>query len=99
MLPDARAVTRAQAESLPSYEMLERLLGWQIVDADMTVTAVAAPDDIATLLGTGKQAPLLVLRRTSRLADGRTCESTVFHIRPERFDLVVRSGVEARYVG
>ncbi|MET3620185.1 hypothetical protein ABIC49_001793 [Burkholderia ambifaria] len=57
-----------------------------------------SPDDVAALLKTGKQGPLLVLRRTSRLADGRTCESTLFHIRPERFDLVVRSGVEARFI-
>ncbi|RQS71214.1 GntR family transcriptional regulator [Burkholderia sp. Bp8963] len=99
LLPDARAVAYAQAESLPTYEMLERQLGWRITDADMSVTAVSAPDDVADRLRIGANAPLLVLRRTSRLADGRTCESTVFHIRPERFDLVVRSGVEARFVG
>ncbi|HKT66066.1 MAG TPA: GntR family transcriptional regulator [Burkholderia sp.] len=99
LLPDARTFTFEQAESMSTYEVLETLLGWRITDADMSVTAVAAPDDIAAQLKTGKQAPLLVLRRTSRLADGRTCESTVFHIRPERFDLVVRSGVEARFVG
>ena len=99
LLPEASDVAFARADSLPTYELLEQLLGWRIADADMSVTAVAAPDDIAVLLKTAKQAPLLVLRRTSRLADGRTCESTVFHIRPERFDLVVRSGVEARFVG
>ena len=98
LLPEASDVAFARADSLPTYELLEQLLGWRIADADMSVTAVAAPDDIAVLLKTAKQAPLLVLRRTSRLADGRTCESTVFHIRPERFDLV-RSGVEARFVG
>ncbi|HHX4055093.1 MAG: GntR family transcriptional regulator [Burkholderia contaminans] len=98
LLPEASDVAYAQADSMPTYELLEQLLGWRIADADMSVTAVAAPDDIAALLTTGKLAPLLVLRRTSRLADGRTCESTLFHIRPERFDLVVRSGVEARFV-
>ncbi|WP_269505901.1 hypothetical protein [Burkholderia sp. IMCC1007] len=35
----------------------------------------------------------------SRLVDGRTCESTLFPVRPERFDLIVRSGVDASLVG
>ncbi|WP_322027464.1 GntR family transcriptional regulator [Burkholderia sp. BCC1977] len=99
LLPGARAVTFEQAGSMSTYEVLERLLGWRIVDADMSVTAVSAPDDVAGRLRIGAHLPLLVLRRTSRLADGQTCESTVFHIRPERFDLVVSSGVEARLVG
>jgi GntR family transcriptional regulator len=98
MLPEAGVISREEAQTLPSYEMLERMPGWHIVDADMSVTAVAAASDIATYLDVPARAPLLVLRRTSRLADARACEATVFHIRPERFDLVVRSGVEARWV-
>jgi GntR family transcriptional regulator len=69
------------------------------VDVEMTDTAVAAAADITISLGITPAAPLLMLRRTSRLADGRTSESTVFHIRPERFDLVVRSGREAKLTG
>lgn len=99
MLPEASIISREEARALPSYEMLEKLPGWHIVDADMSVTAVAAASDIAAYLEVPARAPLLVLRRTSRLVDGRTCEATVFHIRPERFDLVVRSGLEARVVG
>ena len=99
MLPEARVISREQAQVLPSYEMLERLPGWHIVDADLSVTAVAAASDIAACLKVPPQSPLLVLRRTSRLTDGRACEATVFHIRPERFELVVRSELEARLVG
>jgi GntR family transcriptional regulator len=99
MLAEAGTVAHDEAEVVPSYELLERVPGWRIVDAEMTITAVAAAGDIASYLGVAPDAPLLVLRRTSRLADGRTCESTVFHIRPERFDLVVRSGLEARFTG
>jgi GntR family transcriptional regulator len=99
LLPEASAISREDAQVLPSYEMLERLPGWHIVDADMTVTAVAAARDIAAYLEVSPRAPLLVLRRTSRLADGRACEATVFHIRPERFDLAVRSGLEAQVIG
>jgi GntR family transcriptional regulator len=99
MLPEASAIAREHAAGVPSYELLERVPGWRIADAEMTITAVAAAEDIATWLEVAPNAPLLVLRRTSRLADGRTCESTVFHIRPERLDLVVRSGLEARFTG
>jgi GntR family transcriptional regulator len=92
-LPEADSLSREDVAVLPSYEMLERL-GWHVVD----VTAVAAGCDLAAYLDVPPGAPLLVLRRTSRLADGRACEATVFHIRPERFDLLVRSGLEARVV-
>lgn len=98
MLPEASAIPHEVATTLTSYDMLERLLGWRIVDAEMSITAVAAGSDIAAYLMVPAEAPLLVLRRTSRLADGRACEATVFHIRPERFDLVVHSGIEARLV-
>jgi GntR family transcriptional regulator len=99
MLPEASTIAREEAAAVPSYELLERLPGWRIADAEMIITAVSAAEDIATCLEVAPDAPLLVLRRTSRLADGRTCESTVFHIRPERFDLVVHSGLEARFTG
>ena len=99
LLPDAGTVTFEQAGRTSTYEMLEGLLGWRITDADMSVTAVGSPVDVADRLRIAPYTPLLVLRRTSRLADGRACESTVFHIRPERFDLVVRSGVELKFVG
>lgn len=99
MLPEASAIAREQAAAVPSYELLERMPGWRIADAEMSVTAVAAAKDIAACLGLAPNVPLLVLRRTSRLVDGRICESTVFHIRPERFDFVVRSDLEARFTG
>ena len=97
MLLEADTLSRKDVAALPSYEMLERL-GWHVVDAQMSVTAVGAESDIAAYLDVQAGAPLLVLRRTSRLADGRACEATVFHIRPERFDLLVHSGLEARLV-
>lgn len=99
MLPEASVISREEAQTLPSYDMLNKIDGWHIVDADMSITAVAASRDIAAYLDVPQHAALLVLRRTSRLADGRACESTVFHIRPERFDLVTRSALEARLVG
>ncbi|AOJ40150.1 GntR family transcriptional regulator [Burkholderia lata] len=99
LLPDAGIVTFEQAQQMSTYEVLEGVLGWRITDADMSITAVGSPMEVAAHLRIALHSPLLVLRRTSRMTDGRTCESTVFHIRPERFDLVVRSGVEAKFVG
>ena len=66
-----------------------------ITDADMSVAAIGSPMEVAAHLRIALHTPLLVVRRTSRMSDGRTCESTVFPICPERVDLVVRSGVEA----
>ncbi|MBN3725317.1 GntR family transcriptional regulator [Burkholderia sp. Ac-20379] len=98
LLPEASVTSRAEAETLPSYEMIERVAGWRIADAEMTVTAVAAQRGVAEHLGVAAGAPLLVMRRTTRLDDGRVCESTVFHIRPERYEFVVTSGVEGKLV-
>lgn len=92
MLPETRTVSREQAATLPSYEMIELLPGWRIADADMSVTAVGAPADVAVWLDVREGAPLLLMRRASRLEDGRTCEATVFHIRPERYEFVVSAG-------
>ncbi|TGN98832.1 GntR family transcriptional regulator [Burkholderia sp. USMB20] len=99
LLPGAATVAFEQAERMSTYEVLEGLLGWRITEADMSVTAMGSPEDVAEHLRIGAQMPLLVLRRASRLTDGRICESTVFDIRPERLGLIVRSGVEARFVG
>lgn len=57
----------------------------------MAISATAATFDIAEHLGIRKQAPLLVMKRTSWLDDGRACESTVFYIRPERYEFLVSS--------
>ncbi|MCA8100630.1 hypothetical protein [Burkholderia contaminans] len=70
-----------------------------ITDADMSVTAVGSPMEVAAHLWIALHTPLLVLPRPPRMSEGRTCESTVFPILPERFDLIVRSGVEAKFVG
>ncbi|WP_341315354.1 GntR family transcriptional regulator [Paraburkholderia sp. IMGN_8] len=95
LLPEARTISHEQAASMPSYEMLESLLGWRIERADMSITAVAAPAETARVLGVSRLAPLMVMKRTSYLTDGRACESTVFHIRPERYEFVVSSTMSA----
>jgi GntR family transcriptional regulator len=98
MLPEARAISREQAASTPSYEMIESLPGWRIERADMSITAIAAPADIARKLKIAKQAPLLLMKRTTRLTDQRICESTLFHIRPEHYEFVVSSAMNATFV-
>jgi GntR family transcriptional regulator len=98
MLPEARAISREQAATTPSYDMIESLPGWRIERADMSITAVAASADVARKLKIAKHAPLLVMKRTTRLTDQRICESTRFHIRPEHYEFVVSSAMNATVV-
>jgi GntR family transcriptional regulator len=98
MLPEARAISREQAATTPSYDMIESLPGWRIEGADMSITAVAAAAELARKLKVAKHAPLLVMKRTTRLTDQRVCESTLFHIRPEHYEFVVSSTLNATVV-
>ncbi|MFK4446982.1 GntR family transcriptional regulator [Caballeronia udeis] len=91
LLPEARVISREQAASTTSYEMIESILGWTIDRADISISAVAASGELARGLGVRKLAPLLVMKRTSYLTDGRACETTVFHIRPEHYEFVLSS--------
>lgn len=60
LLPEARAVTFEHAERMPTYEELEGLLGWRITEAEMSVTAVGSPADVAQRLRIGPHHPLLM---------------------------------------
>ena len=98
LLPEARSISPEKAASTPSYEMFESLPGWRIERADMSITAAAASVEIARHLRISKLAPLLVMKRRSYLTDGRTCESTVFHIRPEQYEFLVTSNMASAFV-
>ena len=91
LLPEARAISREQAASTTSYQIIESILGWTIDRADISISAAAATGEIAHGLGVRRLAPLLVMKRTSYLTDGRACETTVFHIRPEHYEFVLSS--------
>jgi GntR family transcriptional regulator len=90
-LPEALLISHEQAASHPSYDLFESLLGWHIQRADMAISATAATAEIAARLEVRKHSPLLVMTRTSWLDDGRACETTVFYIRPERYEFLVSS--------
>lgn len=91
MLPEAGETCERLAQTRPTYEILESLPGWRLARADMSVTAVAASRAIADQLRIEEESPVLVMKRTSRLSDGRVCEATLFHIRPERYEFTVSS--------
>jgi GntR family transcriptional regulator len=95
LLPEAMTITHEQVANTPSYDMLESLLGWHIQRADMAISATAATADIANTLDVKKHSPLLVMKRTSWLDDGRACESTIFYIRPERYEFIMSSTGDA----
>lgn len=90
-LPEALVISHAQAASHPSYDLFESRLGWHIQRADMAISATAATAELAQHLEVRKHSPLLVMRRTSWLVDGRACETTAFYIRPERYEFLVSS--------
>ncbi|ASL42192.1 HTH-type transcriptional repressor YvoA [Burkholderia sp. AD24] len=93
LLPEAETISEQLAETKPSYEIIESFPGWKIARADMSITAVAACAELARSLQIAEHSPLLVMKRTSQLTDGRVCESTLFHIRPESYEFVVSSAM------
>jgi GntR family transcriptional regulator len=95
LLPEAGEISERLAQTRPTYEILESLPGWRLARADMSITAVPASGAIAIQLQVTEQNPLLVMKRTSRLSDGRVCEATLFHIRPERYEFTVSSVTHA----
>jgi GntR family transcriptional regulator len=91
LLPEAGEISERLAQTRPTYEILESMPGWRLARADMSITAVPASGAIAIQLQVAERTPLLVMKRTSRLSDGRVCEATLFHIRPERYEFTVSS--------
>ena len=69
---------------------LERRLADPIAEADQRITAVAATDDIADLLGCAAGSPLLRVDRTYTDTTGRPVELAVTHFLPELYSYRVR---------
>ncbi len=75
----------------PSYKIIEGLTGLLVTRADIAITAQVADEKHAKLLSMQVGMPLLVMKRTSFLSDGRCCDHSVFHIRPEHYEFVLSS--------
>ncbi|MBI1263760.1 MAG: UTRA domain-containing protein [Alphaproteobacteria bacterium] len=68
----------------PMQELLRRA-GAETVEADQTITAVAAEPLIASALRISPGSPLLKIKRIMRGADGRAVQHIIAYYRPERF--------------
>jgi hypothetical protein len=80
----AERYTQDELKTEPMLELLKRA-GAEAVEADQTLTAVAADPQIAAALKVSPGAPLLKIKRIMRGRDGRAVQHIIAYYRPERF--------------
>jgi GntR family transcriptional regulator len=85
----AARYTREDLQTQPMLELLRRA-GAEAVEADQTLTAVAADPQVAAALKVSPGSPLLKIKRIMRGPDGRAVQHIVAFYRPERFRYQMR---------
>jgi GntR family transcriptional regulator len=84
---EAKRVTREQALEHPAYGILEKILGYTIGSAELTIRCESAGGSPAAhLLDLEASDPVLVLGRTSFDAAHEPLETTVCYLRPEAYE-------------
>lgn len=78
-----------RAERQPAYAMLRELTGQEVARADLAIKVGEADAALAQALEVECGAPLLVMARSSYLADGACCDRSQFYIRPERYEFAI----------
>lgn len=93
--PVAERLARDDVAANATYKILENLLGYKIVRADLTIRADAAGQSPARLLELGPAEPVLILDRTSYAEAGDAVENTVCYLRSDayEFGLTLRGAV------
>jgi GntR family transcriptional regulator len=91
LLAEVASVSRDTIEHQPSYLAIESVTGQKVVRADLSITAQLADEKYASLLQIKPGMPLLIMKRSSYLADNICCDHSLFHIRPEHYEFVVSS--------
>jgi len=81
----AQRVSWDEAARHPLYAILQNLLGYQVVRAEVSIVARLADDEEAQLLELAPASPVLVMERASTSKDGKTLEVSRFSIRPENY--------------
>lgn len=93
LLPEAISrIDRADVEGLPTYALLELLEGRSrggIAKAEVAIGARQGDPRASALLGTPRDAVLLVMERSSHFGDDSAAERSEFFIRPERYKFVL----------
>lgn len=85
------SLSAALIEKKPSYKAIEEMTGLPVARADISITAQLANEKHAQLLNITTGMPLLVMKRTSYLSDGKCCDYSIFYIRPEQYEFVLSS--------
>lgn len=89
--PVARLLTDADfAGSIPSSRLVEMRSGRSFSHAEQTVGAVAAPAEVAALLGVAAGEPLIRMERVYYSGDRGVLEATVAHYHPRRYQFSIR---------
>ena len=85
-------IGRDEVAAHPTYSILEKLMGRRVGRADVSISYLAAPPDIAKVLRLRKGTPLLALERVSYDAKGIPLEHSFYFARAEsyKFSLTVR---------
>lgn len=91
--PDAVAPFLSEADfagAIPASRLVEMRSGRAFSHAEQTMGAVAAPAEIAALLGVPAGRPLIRMERVYVAADRGVLEATVAHYHPERYQFSIR---------
>jgi GntR family transcriptional regulator len=82
---------RTVLESRPVLQVVMQQFGSTIESAELGIRAVIANARLARHLEIKRPSALLLLRRTSRLANGKACEYSEIHIRAERYEFQLKT--------
>lgn len=88
---EVESVSWEMTEQKPTYSILEELTGLPVARADLAIKVGAADSELAKALHLKVGAPLLVMERTSYFPNGACCDYSIFFIRPERYEFVVKT--------
>ncbi|MGB6104503.1 MAG: GntR family transcriptional regulator [Pusillimonas sp.] len=79
------SITRAQAETLPVYSLITDVQKRLVARAGTQIRSIRVQAPIDELMGLEQDSYVLEMLRTSRDDNGKTLETTRFHIQPDGF--------------
>jgi GntR family transcriptional regulator len=88
---EVESVSWEMTEQKPTYSILEELTGLPVARADLAIKVGAADRELAKTLGLKVGSPLLVMERMSYFPNGACCDYSIFFIRPERYEFVMKT--------
>lgn len=84
-----RQIARADVESSPIYDVLQKKLKLRLVQAEFLVSCRQPSPEISTALQISQSSFLIILDRITRDANGKAVETTNHFLRPDVYQLSV----------